>query len=57
LFTINILGDFLKFLEYCLPGGQMTPTHRGSILRAAKPYQMQYIAKNMFAVFIKTKHP
>jgi hypothetical protein len=44
---LSFMGDFRKFSEWCLAGGQMTPTSHRSILHAAKPSQMPYNAKNM----------
>jgi hypothetical protein len=45
---ISLFALFLicqNFLEWCLPGGQVTPTPRMSILHAAKSCQMPYNAK------------
>ena len=41
------LLDFCKFWEWCLPGGQMTPTPRGSILYTAKPSRMSYYSNTL----------
>jgi hypothetical protein len=44
LFSLLGFGDFSKFLEWCLPGGQLTPTPCKSILLAVKPSQVPYNA-------------
>ena len=40
----------IKFSECGLPGGQITPTPRGSILHAVTPSQLPYNAKIDFSL-------
>jgi hypothetical protein len=52
LFSLLGFGDFSKFLEWCLPGGQLTPTPCKSILLAVKPSQVPYNANIYIYIFV-----